>query len=45
MVFIPGIGGLGGSKTAAGASPVPGGAVDGDVLAVGCWDKTLSMYR
>jgi WD40 repeat protein len=47
MVFIPGVGGMGGSKTAAGAgaSPTPGGSMDGDVLAVGCWDKTLSMYR
>ena len=45
MVFIPGVGGAGGSKAAAIGSPSNAGSVDGDVLAVGCWDKSLSMYR
>ena len=45
MVFIPGVGGSSGSKAAAAGSPSSAGSVDGDVLAVGCWDKSLSMYR
>lgn len=43
MVFIPGVGGPTGAK--GGTSPTNGANIDGDVLAVGCWDKTLSMYR
>lgn len=42
MVFVPGVGG---AVSKGGASPTSGGFIDGDVLAVGCWDKTLSMYR
>jgi hypothetical protein len=45
MVFIPGVGGSGGSKALPSGSPSNAGAMDGDVLAVGCWDKSLSMYR
>jgi WD40 repeat protein len=53
IVFIPGTGGAiapqqpsvakGGAGALSNGAPVAG--VDGDVLAVGCWDKTLSMYR
>ena len=45
MIFIPGTGSVQSvSKAAAGGTSTQA-VVDGDILAVGCWDKTLSMYR
>lgn len=46
MVFIPGTGGtLPQHSSAAKGGAIAANAIDGDVLAIGCWDKTLSMYR
>ena len=50
LLFVPGTGAsvtsIGAAKGASGTpSDAPSVVIDGDVLAVGCWDKTLSMYR
>ena len=45
MIFIPGTGSVQSASKAAAAGGATQAVVDGDILAVGCWEKTLSMYR
>jgi WD40 repeat protein len=45
--FIPGgaAAGSGGASSSKSATAAQSITLDGDTLAIGCWDKTLSMYR
>jgi len=45
LEFVPSMGNASGSQKPGAGNSSPSGGGDNDLLVVGCWDKTLSLYR